>query len=649
MDEPQASKTDDFLGIATRLDLLTHDQAEALKVECAASAVSPAQVAVQKGLLDPIKLDMIETLRRPTEVVPGYELLDVLGHGGMGVVYRARQTNLNRQVAIKTILIHRMEDQGVISRFEQEARVLAQLSHPNIVGAYDYGRHGGRLYFVMEYIHGSNLDQRLDECGSLTEWEAWGLARQAASGLAHAAEHDIVHRDIKPANLLLVDPPTGMQLSPGLKMVKIADFGLARLIDEHDSRTRITTDNAAVGSPQYMAPEQLQGGSVDFRADIYALGATVYHLLTGVPPFRGGLTQVLTQKVAGKYTPLNEVKPTITSSSRKLIEQMLSLSRDDRPRDYAQLIQEIDRILARVEPLLTTTLTMPATLDEDDADSTSRHAAATRDTETALLPGATKTPSLPGVSTTDDIARMPTAVATADATSTKRAWIMRGLAGMVILSLILLPWFLPARAPVDSNNAPIELEPELLEPASPPRSLYNGRDLTGWNYEPGVWRAIPEEGVIAGASTEIWTTLFESRSNRRPIEFYRLECVVQLHEADEAAVMFGVESGHGRDGRCHVLSVTASGVKLLERTLAGDNADDETVADLPIGMASTSEVLVRLERQPKGWFIYLNDEFQGGIPHREVPDLPEFRFAAVGGEAWFSDVVLTALSDTPVE
>src|SRR5262249_28528733 len=147
------------------------------------------------------------------------------------------------------------------------------------------GRHEGRLYFAMELVEGEDVEQRVEQRGPLDEATAWGLARQAASGLAHAAGFGIVHRDVKPANLLLVEPPAGFPLPHGLPLVKIADFGLAFLAEEAETRTRLTATNATVGSPHYMPPEQLEGASVDVRADIYALGATVYHMLAGQPPF----------------------------------------------------------------------------------------------------------------------------------------------------------------------------------------------------------------------------------------------------------------------------------------------------------------------------------------------------------------------------
>ncbi len=150
----------------------------------------------------------------------------------------------------------------------------------------------------MEYIAGVDADRWIREHAPAPERVVWGIVRQAASGLAYAASAGVIHRDIKPANLLLTNPPPGFPLEPGVPLVKIADFGLALLESAGDERTRLTMDNMAVGSPHFMAPEQLGGGRVDHRADIYGLGATAYCLLTGQRPFDGlSLIQILSHKL----------------------------------------------------------------------------------------------------------------------------------------------------------------------------------------------------------------------------------------------------------------------------------------------------------------------------------------------------------------
>ena len=148
----------DLLSIATELSMLNAETAESVAREARRTGESPDTIVVRKGLLSAVQMDIIQTLRRPGEVVPGYELLGVIGHGGMGVVYRARQTTLDRIVAIKTILVSQMADPQMAMRFEKEARAVARLQHPNIISAIDFGQHDGRLFFVMELVEGEDLE-----------------------------------------------------------------------------------------------------------------------------------------------------------------------------------------------------------------------------------------------------------------------------------------------------------------------------------------------------------------------------------------------------------------------------------------------------------------------------------------------------------
>ena len=264
----------------------------------------------------------------------------------MGVVYRARQLNLDRIVALKTILVNQADNPTMLTRFEQEAQTVAKLVHPHIVAAYDFGRHAGRLYFAMEYVEGEDAEHYSRRQYPLSERVVWNLIRQAAAGLSHAAEMGVVHRDIKPANLLLVTPPKGYPLPSGMPMVKIADFGLALLANEADERTRLTAEQTTVGSPHYMAPEQLVAGhSLDLRADIYSLGATAYHLLAGHPPFDGhSLPQIIAAKLGDERLLLPAARDDVSSEGVALLQAMVM-------RDPAQRIGSYATLLARLDAL----------------------------------------------------------------------------------------------------------------------------------------------------------------------------------------------------------------------------------------------------------------------------------------------------------
>jgi serine/threonine protein kinase len=209
--------------------------------------------------------------------IPGYELLDELGRGGMGVVFRAKRLDTQQPVAIKVIRDSALVDEQGRARFRIEAEAAARMNHPNVVGIHEVGEHDGRPYLVMEHVDGGGLDRHLNG-EPFPPRSAAELVRTLALAVAHAHARHIVHRDLKPANVLLVAGESTL-------VPKIADFGLAKRLDT-DS-TAWTRDGAVIGTPSYMAPEQAGGRvqEVGTRTDVYALGATFYELLTGHPPF----------------------------------------------------------------------------------------------------------------------------------------------------------------------------------------------------------------------------------------------------------------------------------------------------------------------------------------------------------------------------
>ncbi len=205
---------------------------------------------------------------------PQLEVLELLGQGGMGAVYKARQPTLDRLVAIKILPAEVGRDPAFTERFTREARALARLSHPNIVGIYDFGQIDGLCYFIMEYVEGLSLRQ-LVESRQLRPAQALALVPQICEALQFAHDEGIVHRDVKPENLLL----------DKRGRVKIADFGLAKLLGRASDEATLTRIEQVMGTPLYMAPEQMQGShAVDHRADIYSLGVVFYEMLTGELP-----------------------------------------------------------------------------------------------------------------------------------------------------------------------------------------------------------------------------------------------------------------------------------------------------------------------------------------------------------------------------
>src|SRR5689334_2721233 len=206
-----------------------------------------------------------------------YRIIEQIGAGGMGVVYRARDEHLERDVAIKVLPVGTLADEGGRKRFRKEALALAKLNHPNIATIFEFSSQNGKDYLVTEYISGQTLDEKL-ATDALSEKEVVGLGIQLAQGLSAAHEHDIVHRDLKPANLRLT--------SDG--RLKVLDFGLAQLMphaSEIGMTATLTQSQEVTGTLPYMAPEQLRGDPAEARTDIWAAGAVLYEMATGHRPF----------------------------------------------------------------------------------------------------------------------------------------------------------------------------------------------------------------------------------------------------------------------------------------------------------------------------------------------------------------------------
>ncbi len=205
---------------------------------------------------------------------PLLEILELLGHGGMGTVYKARQPHLNRLVALKILATDKGQDPAFAERFTREAQMLARLNHPNIVTLYDFGKVDGLYYLLMEYVDGVSLRQLL-QSKKLTPEEALAIVPKICEALQYAHEHGVVHRDIKPENVLLNQEGR----------VKIADFGIAKMVGVEAGQPAITKEQQVIGTPHYMAPEQVEHPKqVDHRADIYSLGVVFYEMLTGELP-----------------------------------------------------------------------------------------------------------------------------------------------------------------------------------------------------------------------------------------------------------------------------------------------------------------------------------------------------------------------------
>jgi len=269
-----------------------------------------------------------------TQPIPGYEILELLGSGGMSSVYRARHKGLDRRVAIKVIRRDQIDPGLALARLGKEARVLARLDHPAIVRSIDFGEVGDLVYFVMELVEGRSCKQLLIERGRLPLREVLLIGERVALALGHAASHGVIHRDVKPGNILL-----GKDGS-----VKLTDFGLARATRDRS----LTQDGITVGTPQYMAPEQVRSPRrVDLRSDFYSLGATLYHLATGEPVVRGqSVGEMLHDVLYSSPRPPEQIVPSLPPSFSRLLARLLAKDARRRYASAPELVADLERVRA---------------------------------------------------------------------------------------------------------------------------------------------------------------------------------------------------------------------------------------------------------------------------------------------------------------
>lgn len=251
------------------------------------------------------------------QIANRYEILSLIGQGGMADVYKARDTILNRVVAIKVLRAKLSDDAMALVRFQREASAASRLSHPNVVDIYDVGEYEGMHYIVMEFIRGRTLKELIAQRGALDVDEAIGVMKQLVSAINHAHEHKIIHRDIKPQNVLVKDDGT----------IKITDFGIAVA----NGSVQLTYNNTVMGSAHYLAPETTQGKEPNEQVDIYSLGIVFYELLTGHVPFTGKTPTEIAIKHLRKPIPyVRDFNPNIPQSVENIVLKATAKNLEDR-------------------------------------------------------------------------------------------------------------------------------------------------------------------------------------------------------------------------------------------------------------------------------------------------------------------------------
>jgi serine/threonine protein kinase len=269
------------------------------------------------------------------QALGSYTIIQRIGVGGMGVVYLARHESLDRLVAIKFLPAQMVEDKGYVEMFLREAKAAAKLSHPNIVTVHDAGHIGNEVYyFIMEYVEGRDLSSVLRERGCVPLREAIGYMRQAATALGYAHRKGVVHRDIKPENLMVTSEGN----------IKIGDLGLAKWVGEDAGS--MTQSGALMGSPMYIAPERLKDPTVnDPRCDIYSLGGTFHHLITGKVPYSGSSPMIMAMHLTAPVPDPRDSNPLLDSEISLIIKRMMAKE----PADRYQSMEEVDAALAEYQ------------------------------------------------------------------------------------------------------------------------------------------------------------------------------------------------------------------------------------------------------------------------------------------------------------
>ncbi len=273
--------------------------------------------------------------------IPGYKILGKVGAGAMAVVYKAKQLSLNRTVAIKVLPKRFSENPEYVERFYKEGQAAGKLNHPNIVQAIDVGEAGGYHYFVMEYVEGKTIADDLSSGKVFEEQEAIEIIIQVAHALEHAHAHGLVHRDVKPKNIMINTQG----------VVKLADMGLAR--ETTDIEAAQSEAGKAYGTPYYIAPEQIRGKiDIDGRADIYGLGATFYHMVTGRVPFMADdSAEIMRKHLRERLIPPDHINTSLTAGTSEAIEVMMAKRREDRYKNVQELLTDLEGLRQGRPPL----------------------------------------------------------------------------------------------------------------------------------------------------------------------------------------------------------------------------------------------------------------------------------------------------------
>lgn len=655
------SPQDDFLNTAVKHRLLTPEQVSELRDESLSAGTKVREMAIRKGWLNGRKLDMLNSLESPLSVAPGFRVESVLGVGGFGVVFKATQLNLDRIVALKTIHLAELGDQSTHQRFEREAKIIGQLRHPNIIAAYDFGSHDDRLFLSMEYVQGLDADRTLTRRGPFDEYTTWQIIRQVSMALAYTAEHGVIHRDIKPGNLMLTEAPVGYNLPHDVPLVKVADFGLACFNENHLLNSRITVAESTVGTPFYMAPEQLIAEDVDQRADIYALGVTAWQLLTGHPPMKDDAPiSIISKKTRGDDSWLDNPPPQVSPTSIDLIRKMCAHDRELRVENHPRLLTRIDRALAACNSgtselpdagIPTVAVAIPET---DNVEPRFKSPALLDDvrasdfgSDRSRTAGAIHAQSSSGKSPADSSSSAP-AQSRADRgiapegpdpsnlhKSTKRKHVGMAVAFLVFLVLLIAIVSFPESK---GNRASTGHHEEILgEFSGPPNFLFNGTSVNPRQPVSGKWdisKGLEQGSVLAGNGSRTFDCV---GLDGQPLLYFRFGCGFLHHQAD--SISFHIHTHQSGDlGHVELQPEQA----VFFQNIQGDRPLE--IGRNPIrqfGDESQGYHQIRLERHVNVWIAYLDGHSLGEIYCEDVSPANIELVVHGSGNAHFEQIRVT--------
>jgi serine/threonine-protein kinase len=329
---------------------------------------SLGELLVENGYATQKQIERLKTAadeQGSLQQIPGYQILSKLGAGAMAAVFKARQLSLDRIVAIKILPSKMTSNKDFVDRFYKEGRAAAKLNHANIVGAYDVGEANGRHYFVMEYVEGGTVYDRLEKGERYSEREALQITIQVCKALVHAHKAGFIHRDVKPKNIMIT--PNGI--------AKLADMGLARGVSDVEAAQ--AEAGKAYGTPYYISPEQIRGEiDIDGRADLYSLGGTFYHMITGKVPFDAPTPSAVMHKhLKEELVPPDHLVPDISAGVAEIIEVAMAKRRKNRYQSAEDMLTDLERVARGEPPIIARKsydLTQLAALENTGTDSGSQ-------------------------------------------------------------------------------------------------------------------------------------------------------------------------------------------------------------------------------------------------------------------------------------